>query len=328
MRMFIIASLFATGAFAQMPALSPVGGTTLAPAGSLTSFTFVVAGDNRPANATCPQPPQLADVLKGIAAQKPAFVLWDGDVVYGKNTATVASQYPAFLTAIKSAGVPVYVSPGNHEMDIIGQCNGQNVDAPDPSGKMLAAFQTAVGLPYGIFRYGNSAFFSINTDDALGDHYNPTPCNYNGYVGRAQVAALEATLNQLQADATVTNIFVFMHRPLKGEIANDQLGYVNGVAPQNKHIQQVYTLLQSPAYTKLGFVFASHEHLFYAAGTANQQGPFTNATRQFLVTGGAGAPLSKNATSGAYFHYLTVSVNGSVVTATIVPINDNSSNCN
>ena len=84
-------------------------------------------------------------------------------------------------------------------------------------------------------------------------------------------------------------------------------------------------------YTKLSFVFASHQHLFYfydPTGKIGQKGPFTRTDPSsngpsFIVTGGAGAPLS----SGGYFHYLTVNVSGNNVTVTIVPISDTSSNC-
>lgn len=326
MRMAIVTFLFATSVFAQMPALAPVpaGSQPINPSSGTTSFTFVVAGDNRPAQATCPQPLQLGDVVKGIAALKPAFVLWDGDIIYGKDPTKVAAQYPGFLSAVAVAGVPVFVAPGNHEMSLKGTVDcgkkGKPIDQPDPSGQLSAAFVKAVGAPYGMFRYGNSAFIALNTDDALDSDYQPTPCEYNGYVGKAQGAALKATLDALQADATVTNVFVFMHRPLKGEKSKDDLGPTSV-----KEIAKVYSLLQSPTYTKLWFVFASHEHLFYASGK-DQTGPFKNDKRRFLVTGGAGAPLSKSGT-GRYFHYLTVSVKGSKVTATIVPVNDTSNNC-
>ncbi len=331
-----------------MPPLAP------APAGSkpivdpgagTTTFTFVVAGDNRPASDSCPQPPQLTDIVKAVAAMSPApaFALWDGDIVYGKDTKKAKKEYPGFLTAVAGIGVPLFVAPGNHEMTLKGSTpcpvpgkkhKEKPIDEPDPSGEMMKHYKKAIGAPYGMFRYGNSAFIAVNTDDTLDSSYNPGACGYNGFVGNAQLAALSAALSSLQSDATIAHIFVFMHRPLNGEKSQDDIG------PQSvKQIATLYSYLQPAgggqwATTKLSVVFASHEHLFYMydpTGTLGQIGPFTRTDPSaagpfFVTTGGAGAPLSKSAT-GTFYHYLVVNVNGNNVTVTIAPINDNSTNC-
>src|ERR1051326_6027839 len=236
MRMLLCSLLCGTSVLAQtMPQLAPVpaGSKPIAANPNATSFTFVVAGDNRPAKASCGQPPQLADVVNGIAALKPAFALWDGDIIYGKDPLTVAAQYPVFFAALAKANTPVFVSPGNHELSLKGTVDcpvpgkkkkEKPIDEPDPSGLLAKAWATAAGAPYGMFRYGNSAFIGINTDDSLNGEYNPGNCGYNGYVGNAQVAALTSALNTLQADPTVAHIFVFMHRPLNGSKSKDDLG--------------------------------------------------------------------------------------------------------
>jgi calcineurin-like phosphoesterase family protein len=320
-----------------MPQLlpAPAGSPAIDPNPTATSFTFVVAGDNRPAKSTCAQPPQLAAVVSGIAALKPAFALWDGDIVYGKNASAAASEYPAFFAAIAKAGAPVFVAPGNHELSLKGTIDcpvpgkkkkEKPIDEPDPSGQLAAAWLKYAGAAYGMFRYGNSAFIAVNTDDSLNGEYNPGDCGYNGYVGNAQLAALTAALNALQADAKVAHIFVFMHRPLNGSKSKDDIGPVS--VPQ---IAKLYSLLTGTTITKLSFVFASHQHLFYfydPTGKVGQKGPFkrTDPSKKgpdFIVTGGAGAPLS----SGGYFHYLTVKVDGDKVKVTIVPITDTSTNC-
>src|SRR5713226_3036471 len=61
MRTLLCSLLFATSVFAQtMPQLAPgpAGSKPIATNPKATSFTFVVAGDNRPAKPTCAQPPQ------------------------------------------------------------------------------------------------------------------------------------------------------------------------------------------------------------------------------------------------------------------------------
>jgi hypothetical protein len=326
-----------------MPPLAPIpaGSSAMPPNSSATSFTFVVAGDNRPGHSSCLQPPQLADVVQAVQALKPAFVLWGGDIVYGKDAKKAEAEYPDFLSAVSDAGAPIFVTPGNHELSLKGtvDCPTSNpkkkekpIDQPDPSGKLAKEFTKAIGAPYGVFRYGNSAFLSVNTDDTLDSDYQPTACEYNGFVGKVQVAALEAALQSLSADATVAHIFVFMHRPLHGLKSKDEIG------PSSvKQIAKLRKLLTPSGgktwkYPKVSFVFASHEHLFYnydPTGKLGQTGPFTRTDPSasgpsYVVTGGAGAPLNSH---GGYYHYLTVAVNGSTVTTTIHRITDTASNC-
>jgi hypothetical protein len=350
MRRFAIVVPFAlclvlTGAAAaqSMPQLVPIpaGSKPLPTNPSATSFTFVVAGDNRPPKSHCPQPPQLADIVHQIATVQPAFVLWDGDVVYGKEAKKAKEQYPGFLSVVAAAGAPIFVAPGNHELSLKGTVDcptskpgkkEKPIDQPDPSGKLAREYRKAIGSPYGLFRYGNSAFLALNTDDALDSDYSPSACQYNGFVGKEQDAALEATLKLLSADDTVAHIFVFMHRPLHGYATKDELG------PDSvKQIAKLRKLLTLSAgkpwkYPKVSFVFASHEHLFYnydPTGKLGQSGPFTRTDPSadgpsYLVTGGAGAPLNSH---GGYYHYLTVTVDGAAVTATIHRIDDTSTNC-
>lgn len=318
----LLAALFAA-ATAALPLIAPAptGSSPINPNPSASTFTFVVAGDNRPAQASCPQPPQLGAIVSAMASLKPAFALWDGDVIYGKDTKKAAGQYPAFLTAIAAAKVPVFVAPGNHELTVKGSKPCKKIDEPDPSGILAKAFATAVGAPYGYFRYGNSAFVMVNTDDTLDPNYPSDWCNYNGFVSNAQLAALQATLQSLQADSTVAHIFLFMHRPLNGESSQDNLG------PQSiPQIASFYSTVQSATYTKLSVVFSSHEHLFYSVGPMKRTDPQSGGPT-YVVTGGAGAPLSTGGTSGVYNHYLTVTVNGASVAVNVVQLPSMPSNC-
>ena len=339
---FILAALaLLPVASAAMPPLAPIpaGSKPLDPNAGATSFTFIFAGDNRPAAPTCALPPQLTDVVNAVKASAPAFVLWGGDVIYGKDVSTAAGQYPAFIQAVNAGGVPVFVAPGNHELSLKGTIDcpvpgkkkkQKKIDEPDPSGKLAAAYQAALGVPYGMFRYGNSAFIAINTDDTLDAGYDPGNCGYNGYVGKVQVDAVRAALDALSSDTSVAHIFVFMHRPLHGAKSKDELGPSSA-----KEIAKLQSLLEPGQgvwkYPKLSFVFASHEHLFYfydPNGKAGQQGPFSRTDPSasgpsYVVSGGAGAPLS----SAGHYHYLSVTVSGANVAATYMPINDSSSNC-
>ena len=93
---------------------------------------------------------------------------------------------------------------------------------------------------------------------------------------------------------------------------------------------QFCSLIDNKTHPKVTFVFASHDHrLFVYPTPSNPNGPFTRsvpatANPTFIVTGGAGAPLTgckgTSGPAGSYFHYLSVAVDGANVTATVVPL--------
>src|SRR5215813_704332 len=100
MRTILLTLLFSAAIQAQtLPPIAPTpaGSQPLDPHAGKTSFFFVVAGDNRPAKDSCPITPQFKDVRRAIEKLQPSFVLWDGDIVYGKDTTKIAGEYPSFL---------------------------------------------------------------------------------------------------------------------------------------------------------------------------------------------------------------------------------------
>ena len=329
---FVAASVFGQ-TFPPMTQL-PTGATALQPNAASTSFTFVVAGDNRPAHSGDPLTTPLLDIVKQLSANPPAFVVWGGDTVYGKQDVGIDQQYAQFLAALKPIPAPVFNAPGNHEMVVqtMISCGTTsdpwNGELPDFSGSMKADYIKSMGPLYGIFRYGNAAFLVINTDDVL-DATLTKACSYNGYVGKTQLAALQATLDQLAGDDTVAHVFCFMHRPVKDK-GGSQIGVAGSTSAYATQVEAFRHLLDQGKYPKMTFVFASHDHLLYVSPTpSNANGPFTGSVPNkrkpvFIVTGGAGAPLSgcggTTPKPGAYFHYLTVTVNGSDVTVNVVPL--------
>jgi hypothetical protein len=313
----------------------PTGAAQLEPNPGSTSFTFVVAGDNRPAANGDPLTKPLLDIIQRLSANPPDFVVWNGDTVFGKQEVGITEQYAQFLAAFQPLTVPVFNAPGNHEMVVqtmisCGTASDPwNGELPDFSGSMLADYETAMGPPYGMFRYGNAAFLIINTDDVL-DVTLTNACDYNGYVGKTQLAELQATLDQLAADATVTHVFCFMHRPIKDK-GDSQIGAPKADTDYAAQIEAFRHLLDQGKYPKMTFVFASHDHLLYVdPAPSNPTGPFTGSSPNkgkpvFIVTGGAGAPLSGckksgKGKAGAFFHYMTVTVNGANVTVNVVPL--------
>jgi hypothetical protein len=57
-------------------------------------------------------------------------------------------------------------------------CGRKSAAVPDYGGSMLATYRQSMAQPYGMFRYGNAAFFVLNTDD-VPDVALPSACDYN-----------------------------------------------------------------------------------------------------------------------------------------------------
>jgi hypothetical protein len=322
-------SLPAAGA--GFPPLAPLPGTgSLGTPADPSSFTFVVAGDNRPASSGGSQPATLGQIVAAVHGMSPApaFVLWAGDTIYGKKPdkeKKMQAEYEEFLGIAKGAGVPVFSAPGNHELNLKADPEGcpKAIDEPDPSGNLLRFWTTSMGQPFGVFRYGNSAFVAVNTDDVVPAGVKLPKCKYNGYVGPDQLAALKTTLDDLSADESIAHIFVFMHRPVEASPVSSK----NQLDKTSR--DPLKAILEDGKYPNVSFVFAAHQHLFYFHDKKHpwQTGPFerqdpAGSKPAYIVTGGAGAPLTKKATpkTGGYHHYLVIQVAGANVTVTVVKV--------
>src|ERR1051326_6074479 len=171
---------------ATLPTLTQLhtGAPALGNGAGVSKFTFFVAGDNRPDKGDGPADGFTAVVTEmQMASAQPVFVFWGGDTIKGKSSSDAKKQYPIALKVFAKLNVPVFNTPGNHELNKKGSgaCN----DALDSSGKLLADYTSLMGPPYGVFQYGNSAFISVNTDDSLGNIAPPKGC-YNGFVSKSQ----------------------------------------------------------------------------------------------------------------------------------------------
>jgi hypothetical protein len=311
-----------------MPVLPPVPqtGTLKPPSG--TNFTFIVAGDNRPQKAGPTQPAITSQLISDMKQYQPTFFLWTGDVIAGKdqnNPALINSEYLAFFNLVQVAGVPVFNAPGNHEMNA-----AQN--APCPAMGLLYQQNMKVNEFYGAFAYGNSRFIALNTDSLKNNaNCNPPPAKLSpphaagatgydnkGYVNKDQLASLDA---YLQANAGAQYIFIFMHRPMF-----PKSGGVGLDAASTKKLKKIFA-----KYKNIAYVLAAHEHLYYNALTRDNSPPPclpSNAKQPFyLVSGGAGAPLSGDKDEeeekgefdpDAFYNYLVFEVTANTVKATLV----------
>ena len=97
----LLALLPAVAGAETFPALAPLAGTgTLAAPADPNNFSFVVAGDNRPAKSGDPQPATLTAIVQAIQGSKPAFA---------RATPATGGYHNYLLVEVKGAEVTVTV---------------------------------------------------------------------------------------------------------------------------------------------------------------------------------------------------------------------------
>jgi hypothetical protein len=325
------AMLLGTAAHARtgFPLLSPVPKTgQLQNQLDAAKFSFVVAGDNRPAAEDSPQPQVLSQIFNDAQTYKPAFFLWCGDIIYGHKVhrKKLKKEYDGFFKVAKLAKVPVFNAPGNHEMDSVQKTKHETLETPDPKlEKHYLEFMKFPkdAPPYGAFDYGNSRFIAMDTEE-VGGPPAPSPTAPPdkklkldpGFVSPKQI---ELLTQDLEANKAKAHIFVFMHHPIKPAKSS------SGLNPPNAATLQA--LFQK--YPNVSYVIAAHEHLYFnATGTAltptDRQDP-SDQGPSFLVSGGAGAPLDNcpdgaAPNCGSFHHYLVFEVDKTKVKVEVVQV--------
>jgi calcineurin-like phosphoesterase family protein len=314
------------------PPLPPVPKTGELPANpSATKFTFIVAGDNRPQAKTPSQPKTLSQILSDAQRFKPAFFLWCGDTISGHITAghELHKQYKAFITIASTANVPIFNAPGNHEMDLEVKQGKNKVEIPNEQMfRFYLAYMQPPNSPsyaYGAFNYGNSRFIAMNTEEVAPKDLPRSPGRVvasglkldPGYVGADQIAMLK---QDLAANQDKDHIFVFMHHPIQP--SNPASGLDRTTATTLEKIFE--------SNSKISYVLAAHEHLYFNASGPNKTPPTwkAGAAPIYLVTGGAGAPLDKcgssrpNTYCQVFNHYLVFTVDGPNVSVQVISVKE------
>lgn len=324
--------------FPQLPPVPKTGQLPENP--GTTTFTFIVAGDNRPNGKTSIQPKVLSQLLADAQQYKPAFFLWCGDTISGHITdgKTLKTQYDAFIKRASKANVPIFNAPGNHEMDTVftqpATKKSPKTTVEIPNGQMLHYYLKYMRDPsntppyaYGAFNYGNSRFIAMNTEEVAPPDLARSPGRVvtkglkldPGYVTQEQIELLKQDLatNNDKKD----HIFVFMHHPIKPNKASSGLDSATAT--------NLAGIFQNNS-TKVAYVLAAHEHLYFNSASADPTPPqWTPGTPPiYLVTGGAGAPLDKcneQTPANTYcddksYHYLVFTVTGTTVTVKLVTL--------
>ncbi len=338
---FVVLS-FSPATLAQMPALSPLPGTgSLSTPSNPAHFVFVAAGDNRPAKKGDPQGATPREIFAAAQKLNPAFLMWTGDTISGKdpsNPSGVQAEYSEFLGIAKTAGAPVFNAPGNHELD----------DKNDvPNAQMLSYYKADMGLPYGAFTYGNSRFITLDSEEespngttgtckadkgtdedtggkakgsALGSAFlDPAPKTKAakaakpeapGYIDDEQLALLKQDLDSNKDKA---HVFIFMHHPVEALKCKDALD-----EKSVKHLKKLFK-----DYSNVSYVISGHEHIYYNPQSKSGLKPPPGRTDPaqpptYLVSGGAGAPLSKG--PNGFHHYMVFTVDGAKISVELIKL--------
>ncbi|MBT7616910.1 MAG: hypothetical protein HN590_06460 [Calditrichaeota bacterium] len=287
-----------------LPPFTSMKGTgTLSPSQN-NHFSFAVFGDSQGDEKSRIMIGKIFEEINQYQPVRPVFAFCLGDIVKGKDpqdpTKHIRQKFSDYLELAKTAGVPVFNTPGNHEMD----------DADDiPSERMQKIYQESVGPTHGSFDYGNSHFIALNTEDVPPAGTPPPPKGVEfSFISDKQLAQLD---KDLEANRDKTHIFVMMHYPMKPHRRQDILNPAS--------LKKVINIFKK--YDNIAYVFASHEHLFYNPqdpGNVETVAPFSvgDPTR-YLVSGGAGASIYVDGAEGGFHHYLIIEVDGDKISVKI-----------
>lgn len=294
-----------------LPPLTAMKGTGRLVDSGASRYRFAVFGDSQGGEKARAVTRKIFESIRDHqpAGEKPEFAFCLGDIVKGKDPQDPAlhirRKFREYLELAKTAGLPVFNAPGNHEMDDAGDI---------PSERMHRIYREEVAPSYGAFDYGNARFIGLNTEDVPPSGTHPPPKGMEfSYLGDRQFRQLDA---DLAANQDKAHIFIMMHYPMKAQRPQDRLN------PESR--RKLSRILAK--YDNISFVFASHEHVFYNPrnpGNTNVVAPFTagEATR-YLVSGGAGAKIWVAEEKGGFHHYLLVEVEGEKVSVVIKRVGD------
>jgi hypothetical protein len=233
-------------------------------------WTFVVVGDSRAATAVTLTgvSPDLPAIASAIAAERPALVIFTGDLIIGS---TVLDHTPlhehydaqfehwggamrAVHDYVNGTGVPVYVVRGNHEdgneavLEAYLASVAQGMPADGPPGEVCLTYS---------FSYGGARFIGLD--------------EYVAHDGKKQT--VDQTWLDAQLNATTEPLrFVFGHAPAYG-VGGEEGDLSNHPDERDRF----WTSLRNHCVTAY---FCGHEHL-YSRGEAG------GVTQLVVGTGGA-----------------------------------------
>lgn len=180
----------------------------------------------------------LRDSIAKEAAMEEASLV----ITMGDNVGDRLSLYPRYLEVMKGIGKPLYLVPGNHDM---------NLDAESPE-HAFETFKREYGPPYYAFNYGKVHFVVLNSVVYPSPLYSTREEKHiHGEISATQMAWLENDLHHVPEDHLIV---LNMHIPL--------VSYIDRAAASQQvaNRQALYDLLDGRKVVSLGGHTHTLEH--------------------------------------------------------------------
>jgi Icc protein len=238
------------------------------------TFRFAVFGDNRPFNNMSDQPALFKDIVKNIEWIHPAFVVGIGDFIYGYG-ANAKRTKEEYEDFLKV--IKEFTMPF---YPVVGNHEVAGIGGQRDYVELLKK------PLYYSFNYEKNHFIILDTN-----------VNFpNGPFTDKQFTWLK---NDLAHATSAQNVFFFMHKPLIEP--NGKMAWPN--EKMAKKVKETIYAFNSK-YHNVRVIFQGHEHLFWKK--------MINGI-DYIITGGAGAPLDGEPQNGGFYHFLLASVDGTHV---------------
>ena len=223
-----------------------------------TPFHFVVYGDSRfhdPKDTEAANPPVRQALVQAIAQTDPAFISFDGDIVYNGYDKDDWKVYDTETAVWREKKIPVYPALGNHDL------HGSEKDA---LGNYFERFPELKNCVYYSVRAANIMMLLL--DSALDETAGP------------QGQWVRQKLDHLPADVDFV-LVVLHHPPYTSSSDAKKMGGGHSARSQELELAKMLEARQQSLRARI-VVFSGHVHNY----ERHEHGGIT-----YFVTGGAGA---------------------------------------
>jgi Icc-related predicted phosphoesterase len=247
-------------------------------------FSFVAYGDTRftdPADHQHTDPERRRAIVNQIAADKPDFLVINGDIVYDGGIANDWKVFDQESAPWREAGIRVFPALGNH--DVRGGATAL--------ASYFKRFPDIKEQRWYSIRYGNSLFLILDSDLEHGP-------------GTPQGDWLKAELDKVPND--VDFVFLAMHHPPYTKSSEHLTGGGHTARPEEQELARLLEERQKMLRAKI-IAIAGHVHNYER---------YEHGGVEYIVSGGGGAtpyaiqrdPGDFYRQPGATYHYCTFSV--------------------
>jgi hypothetical protein len=290
-------------------------------------FTFTIAGDNRPANNTLPQPQVFLSILQQMKRISPAFFISTGDIINGntENQKVIERQYQDYLGAVKVLSCINFVSPGNHD---VANTTSRDYFVKWINNKVFSEVNQSGQSGINIINLSEEGSLIDNSGSGSSNISGNTKLYYSfefngiyfvildayergywGLIKSEELQWLEKILERLKDE----KVFVFLHPPVYSVLNPDCVtdGSLHVAFSSKENQDYIRELLKK---FKVDGVFSGHEHLFNKKKVDDTE---------YIITAGAGALLYASKEKGGFYHYLKIDIKENSWVCNVMDKNEN-----